>query len=151
MACPNPEPPNNLTSTKTRRLKTTTKKKTNNKPPNHCRRHRQRSLLLLLLRGSPCLSFLYYFKKSLLFPRFDFFFFWFHFLGLGIWFFGFYFFSNWFSGLWVDDGCRDLCVYQYLSMCVYIELVSVLKLFSIFLDLRFHFQVLISLYRSLLR
>ena len=45
----------------------------------------------------------------------------------------------------------DLCVYKYLSMCVYIELVSLLKLFSVFLDLRFHFQVLISLYRSLLR
>ena len=45
----------------------------------------------------------------------------------------------------------DLCVYQYLSVCVYIELVFVLKLFFVFLDLRFHFQVLISLYRSLLR
>ena len=45
----------------------------------------------------------------------------------------------------------DLCVYQYVSVCVYIELVFVLKLFFVFLDLRFHFQVLISLYRSLLR
>ena len=49
----------------------------------HCRRRQQRSPLLLLLRGSPCLSFLYYFKKSLLFPRFDFFFFLVSFFGFG--------------------------------------------------------------------
>ena len=63
--------------------------------------------------------------------------------------FSFFFFDLillYISLLWLN-----LCVYQYLSMCVYIKLVSMLKLFSVFLDLRFHFQVLISLYRLLLR
>ena len=81
------------------------KRRRTTSPRDHCRRRRWSRLLLLLLRVSPSLSFLYYFKKCLLFPGFDFFlFFGFHFLGLGIWFSGLIFWVFDFLGLGICSG-----------------------------------------------
>ena len=73
------------------------KRRRTTSPHDHCCRRQWSPLLLLLLRVSPSLSFLYYFKKSLLFSRFDFFVFWVSFFGFGYLIFGFDFLGIWFS------------------------------------------------------